>query len=173
MSTGTDAGTGRSSFYQCLNSLLLGQGTAFEYEARVCMSALSTVSEEYVAHFGFIDNANSSSEPADSAAFAYRRTTDGDFWVCQTRSNSSETKTVTAIEPSTSAFAIFKIVVASDGASVKFYINGSEVASHSANIPTGSGRYTGIGQRIYKTAGSTARLMYFDWIRIKATGSAR
>lgn len=173
LSTGTDAGTGRSSFYQCLNSLLLGQGTAFEYEARVCLSNLSTAAQEFVVHFGFIDNANASSEPADGAYFVYRRATDGDFWVCCTRSNSTETKTVTATEPSASAFAIFKIVVAGDGASVKFYINGAEVASHSANIPTGAGRYTGIGQRIYKTNGSTARLVYFDWVRIKATGSAR
>lgn len=173
LSTGTDAGTGRSSFYQCLNSLLLGQGTAFEYEARVCLSNLSTAAQEFVVHFGFIDNANASSEPADSAAFVYRRTTDGDFWVCCTRSNSAETKTVTATEPSTSAFAVFKIVIPADGGKVTYYIDGVQKAEHSTNVPTGAGRLTGIGQRIYKTAGSTARLAYFDWIRIKATGSAR
>ncbi|RTL25804.1 MAG: hypothetical protein EKK55_08745 [Rhodocyclaceae bacterium] len=172
LTTGSTS-TGRSSIYQGLNSLLLGQGTALEFETRLYVGNLSTASEEYVLHFGFLDNANASAEPTDSAAFVYRRATDGDFWVLQTRSASSETKTVTSDEPSASAYAIFKIVVAADGGSVEFFIDGVSKGTHTTNIPTGAGRQTGIGMRIYKTAGTTARVVNIDWVRIKASGSAR
>lgn len=172
LTTGSTS-TGRGSIYQCLDSILLGQGASFEFEARLYLSNLSTDSDEYVVHFGLMDGADGGSEPVDSVAFAYRGSSDGDFWTLQTRSNDSETKTITATEPSTSAFSVFKIVVAADGSSAEFFIDKVSKGVHTTNIPTGAGRQTGIGLRIAKTVGTSERTILVDWVRIRISGAVR
>lgn len=167
--TGTTT-TGYSGLYYAQNDVLVGNGTAWVAAARLATaSSLSTSGEEYVCTFGFSDTLNAAGEPVDGVYFVYRRAVDGDFWVCVTRSNSTETKTVTSVAPTYSTMKIFRIEINSGGTSVDFKIDGSTVATHTTNIPTGAGRQTGIGWKIEKSAGTTTRYFYGDYVLIEAT----
>lgn len=169
--TGTTA-TGRGAFYKP-PFVGFGDGTTYEFEARVTNGALSTVAEEFQLTVGFGDTFNAAGLPVDGACFIYRRLTDGDFWVCVTRSNSVETKTVTAVAPAGySAMTILTIVVNDTGTSVLFYIDGVLVGTHASNIPTGASRLTGMGMKLEKTAGTTARFAYVDYFFLRKTRTA-
>jgi hypothetical protein len=171
MSTGSTA-TGISAWYR--NPFTgFGGGTAYTFEARLTNGALSTGAEEYQLTVGFGDTFSTSGQPVDAAAFIYRRDVDGDFWVAITRSNSTETKTVTAVAPGGySAMTIFRVAVNADGTSVVFAINGTTVATHTTNIPTGASRLTGMGIKLEKLAGTTARFAYVDWFRLEKSRTA-
>lgn len=171
LGTGTTA-AGYGAFYKqpCIG---FGDGTAYEFECRATNGALSTAGEEFQMTAGFGDAFNATGQPVDCACFIYRRATDGDFWVAVTRSNSVETKTVTAVAPAGySAMTIFKVEVNSAGTSISYSINGSVVATHTTNIPTGASRLTGMGLKLEKTNGTTARYAYVDWFRLKKARTA-
>lgn len=171
MGTGTSA-TGYSSIYRAPFTGF-GGGTAYEFEARATNSALSTGAEEFQLTIGFADAFTTTGQPVDGACFIYRRDIDGDFWVSITRSNSTETKTVSAVAPGGyGAMTIFKVSVNSDGSSAVFQINGTTVATHTTNIPTGSSRLLGCGMKLEKVAGTTARFAYVDWFRLRKTRTA-
>ncbi len=174
MGTGSTS-TGACSIYRAPFTAF-NNGTAYEFEARITNGALSTAADEYNLALGFGDAFATSGQPVDGAYFIYRRDADGDFWVCCTRSNSTETKTVTATAPAGySAMTIFRIEVNSIGTSVVFKINGTTVATHTTNIPTGSSRTLGCGIKLEKqTYTATARYAYVDWFRLRKTrASAR
>lgn len=168
--TGTTA-TGAAACYRAPFTAF-GGGTAYEFEARITNGALSTSGEEFALQIGFGDGINAVGQPVDGAYFVYRRDVDGDFWVAVTRSNSTETKTVTSVAPAGySAMTIFRIDVDSVGTSVAFKINGTTVATHTTNIPTGSSRTLGVGMKLEKKNGTTARYAYADWFRLRKTRS--
>ena len=171
MGTGTTS-TGIAAFYR-QPFTGFGGGTAYEFEARITNGALSTAGEEFQLTVGFGDAFNAAGQPVDCACFIYRRSTDGDFWVAATRSNSTETKTVTAVAPGGyAAMTIFRVSVNADGTSAVFSINGTTVATHTTNIPTGASRLTGMGMKLEKVAGTTARYAYVDWFRLRKTRTA-
>lgn len=171
MGTGSTS-TGYASFYK-QPFVGFGDGTAYEFECRATNGALSTGAEEFQLTIGFADAFTTTGQPVDGACFIYRRDIDGDFWVCITRSNSTETKTVTAVAPAGySAMTIFRVAVNAAGTSVAFSINGTTVATHTTNIPTGASRLTGMGIKLEKIAGTTARFAYVDWFRLRKTRTA-
>ena len=171
MGTGTTS-TGIAAFYR-QPFTGFGGGTAYEFEARITNGALSTAGEEFQLTVGFGDAFNAAGQPVDCACFIYRRSTDGDFWVAATRSNSTETKTVTAVAPGGyAAMTIFRVEVNAAGTSISYSINGSVVATHTTNIPTGSSRLLGCGLKIEKQAGTSARYANVDWFRLKKTRTA-
>ena len=166
-------GTGTSGRYALTtwnNAIVLGQAD-FVFEARVMLQALATETENFVVVIGFGDDWGNNVEHNDAAAWIYRTATDGDFWVAQTRSADSETKTVTSTAPGTSAFQILRVECDQDRAEVRFYIDGVLKATHTTNIPTTSQRM-GLGLKIYKSAGTTQRELWIDWHRFSATRSA-
>lgn len=164
--------TGYGAFYK-QPFVGFGDGTAYEFEARITNGALSTAGEEFQLTVGFGDAFNATGQPVDGAYFIYRRDVDGDFWVAVTRSNSTETKTVTAVAPAGySAMTIFRVSVNADGSSAVFAIAGTTVATHTTNIPTGASRLTGMGLKLEKIAGTTARFAYVDWLRLRKTRTA-
>lgn len=62
-----------------------------------------------------------------------------------------------------------RIVVNADGTSVAFYINGTLVATHTANIPTGTARLLGFGWLLIKSVGTTARTALIDYLQFAQT----
>jgi len=168
--------TSASGLYSILtynNALIFDNETAYTWEARVNVSALSTSSEEYVASWGFsrkFDAAYGDSNETDYAMFVYDRSTDGDFWTCRTCKDGTETATVTSVAPvgDDSTFVVLKIAVPSDGSSVTYSINGATQATHTTNIPNQYDRL-GIGMRLNKTAGTTNREFRIDWHRFTTT----
>lgn len=130
--------TGIAGIYRGGSSgqLLLGS-TAVYIEWRGTVGGASSAASEYVHAFGLGDNVTSTSEPANGAYWVYRRATDGDFWVCVTRSGGVETKTVTAKVPADySTLHLFRIEINAAASSVAFYYDGTLLATHTTNIPT-------------------------------------
>lgn len=150
-----DPGPGYATLYYG-NSYALGAQVMF-FDARVYVSALSTGAQEYIASVGFGDQVDATLF-TEGIYFEYDRATDGDFWTCKTTSSSTTTKTVTAVAPTAGTYQTLSVGLY--GGSVKFYINGTLVATHSTNITTA---LIAPKLRIIKTVGSTARRLVNDF----------
>jgi len=168
--TGTGT-SGRYAIFSWNDSLVFNNETAYTFESRINLQALSDEDDEYNATFGFSNKFNrGAGTETDYAYWIYRRSVDGDYWVAATARNGTETKTVTTTAPvgNDTTFVVLKIVVPADGASIAYYIDGVQKASHESNIPTNTDRM-GIGFRIDKTAGTTERELRIDWHRFTTT----
>lgn len=162
--------SGAAGLYN-LGSLQLGADW-FELAARIQVGALSTAAEEFRIAFGFHDDAVSNTDaPTDAAYFRYNRATDGNFWTLVTRSNSVESKVVSAAPVTTSWVNLRILVPTSDR--VIWYVNGSPVGTLRTNIPTGSGRQTQMVLKAFKTAGTTSRSVFVDWTAFRWWGRDR
>lgn len=81
-----------------------------------------------------------------------------------TRSNSTETTTDLGFRMAQDVFKTYDIRVNSDATSVTFYVDGVSVATHTTNIPSGTGRYLGFGANCFRAAATaTAVLIAVDW----------
>lgn len=171
--------TNSSGMYSILSyndALIFNNQTAYTFEGRVNLSALSTEDDPYVATFGFSRQFNAAygdSNETDYAMFVYDQTNDGNLWSCHTAKDGTETKTRTssAVTGDNSTFVVLKIEVAADGSSVTYSIGGSVVATHTSNIPS-TGDRLGIGLRINKLGGTTNREFRIDWHRFTSTRTA-
>lgn len=122
---------------------------------------LSTVSEEYTIRMGFIDAV--AADSVDGAYIEYDRTASVN-WRCKTSANSVRTATNGSVAVAEDVFVRGTVTVTND-TSVSFEIDGVSIcAAHTANIPTGTTRGTGIGVAIIKSAGTTARTFSIDAI---------
>ena len=73
--------------------------------------------------------------------------------------------TTTSTAVTASAWTKLRIEVNAAGTSVAFYVNGTLVATHTTNIPLASNnRFVLVKQGIAKTLGTTARLIYCDYL---------
>ena len=168
--------TGMYAVLSYNNTLIFNNQTAYVFEARINLSAVSDDTDSFVATMGFsraLDAAYGSGGETDYAMFVYDNTTNGNVWACQTARNGTETKTTTArtITGDNETFVVLKITVASDGSSVTYAIAGTTVATHTTNIPS-TGDRMGFGMRINKTGGTTNREFRIDWHRFESTRTA-
>lgn len=168
--TGTTT-TGRAANYDGDESLWFANGWTWMLETRACVETLADATNDYAVYLGFCDNNATAGEPNDGAYFKYVRSVTGTFWVATTANNGTRTATTTAVAPSNLVMQVFRIDVNEAGDSVEFRIDGTLVATHTSNIPTASGRSTGIGQKIQKSAGTTSRNMYVDYIHLQGSRS--
>lgn len=166
--TGTTT-TGRSSQYDGDESLWFGNGWTWMLETRACVDVLADATNDYAVYLGFCDNNAVAGEPNDGAYFKYVRSVTNTFWVATTANNGTRTTTVTAIAPTVLVMQVFRINVNEAANSVEFRIDGNLVATHNTNIPTASARSTGIGQKIQKSAGTTSRSLYIDYIHLQGS----
>jgi hypothetical protein len=175
------AGTGSTSTgMSCWNTgsdlLAPGYGKAFSLEGLLSMEVLSSVSEEYQLWYGFANNLTNSSTPTSGVYFSYDRDgRSGDSvthnWYAVTINGGVETATdtgVVAVPGVTQAGKRMKIVIALDGLSADFYIDGVSVATHTTNMPTGR---MGYGGKILKSAGTTSVTAGWDWNIFSWSGS--
>jgi hypothetical protein len=160
-STGATSGAGVITA-SALSALTFGFGFTYELSFRIALSDLSDGSETYTARIGFLDN--SSGAPTDGAFFRYTHGTNSGKWEAVTISNSVETAEDTTIAAVAATYVTFKIVANSDATQVDFYINGVKTNDITTNIINSSSRVTGHGTHIIKSVGTTARLMYIDYI---------
>ena len=168
--------SGLSAILSYNNALIFDNQTAYTFEARVNLSALSDEDDPYVATFGFsrkLDAAYGDASETDYAMFVYDQTNDGNLWACHTAKDGTETKTRTssAVTGDNTTFVVLKIEVPADGSSVTYSIGGSVVATHTSNIPS-TGDRLGIGLRINKLGGTTNREFRIDWHRFTTTRTA-
>jgi hypothetical protein len=60
-----------------------------------------------------------------------------------------------------------RIEVNAAGTSVAFFVDGVQVATHTANIPTGTARAFGAGWLLIKSLGTTARTVDADYLLVE------
>lgn len=164
--TGSTA-TGRTSPGTSSTACAFGGGS-WVYEIEIKLTTLSTVTERYQLVLGFHDIQNAANQ-TDAIAFVYDEggvstgSAASANWQTLTASNTARTFTTTSTAVAT-GWVNLRIEVNAAGNSVTFYVNGTSVATHTTNIPTGTSRVTGFGYLLIKSIGTTARTMDVDYI---------
>lgn len=141
-------------------------GTAdFFAEAAIIVPTLATVSEDFSFAFGWNDNSafSANSTCTDGAYFTLNRAVNGANLIANTASNTTTTTTNTSTAVTAGTEIRLGIFVSTTNSNVTFYANGTLIATHTTNIPTGAGRQTGIAFKLDKTAGSSNSDIYLDY----------
>lgn len=170
-STGTTT-TGRAGIYAMCDTS--GQGSftptgtgAFIFEARVKLTTLSDGTNTYICAVGSNQGVHSAFPGNNGYYFRYTHGTNSGKWQAVTDTGSLQTSTDTGVIADTS-YAIFRIEVNAANTSVAFYINNTLVATNTTNIPSSSS-ICNIGAGLLKSAGTTARTIEVDYLRIKCS----
>jgi hypothetical protein len=184
--------TGNVWFSTSTQAIDFGSYVSTETNATVGVPTLSTGTDEYNILFGYLDT--NTINQVDGCYFMYDRgntatapgtgtISGGDKWECWCAANSVRTgytmdgaivsqESFTTINeplaaltlPSTNIFNLRLVVTGTTRA--EFYVNGTKSCDINTNIPSGSARLTGNGLWIRKSAGTTARLMDVDRMRL-------
>lgn len=165
LSTGT-TNTGRTALNKGGNILLFDNGLVVT-EMSVRFEDLSLLADRYTFYAGFGDNV-AAGDHLDGVYFEYNEGTNGNFWAIKTSNNATRTTTVTSSPIVADTWYKLRIEIAPSGTRADFFVNGVNIGNITTNIPTGTGRNTGHLVKMEKSAGSTARLAYIDYITFKA-----
>jgi hypothetical protein len=161
LSSGTTSAGAAAIITRATDSILLGGGEA-TWEAVCRVPTLSDGTETYTVRTGLIDNGTT--EATDGVFFRYTHSVNSGKWQGVCRSNGTETTVDTGSTVVAGTWVRLTAVVNAAGTSVQFYVNGVAAgAAVTTNIPTGTGRETGAGSHIIKSAGSTARTFQVDY----------
>jgi hypothetical protein len=158
LDTGTN-NAGRTGLHTSTTGLLLGYtDNYFEFRSTVDVNPDGT--QSYGVQFGVGDQFNTTNANATNGVyFAFSNA--AATYQCITAAGGSLTTTSTATNIFTATeFHKFGINIL-DGTSVVFSIDGTVVATHTTNLPTA---LTGLGARIFKTAGTTSRSLFLDYV---------
>lgn len=138
-----------------ISAFLLGTGD-FYIETQVSIPTLATASEDFCMTWGWNDgfNYNANGDGTDTADIRLNRAVNGANWITNTTSNSSKTATTTSTAASAATFYRLGIFASGANSNVVFSVNGTTIATHTTNIPTGAGRATGLIWKIDKVAGT-------------------
>lgn len=168
-STGT-ASNGESSHY--LNGYFPGGTGKKQYETKASVSALSTLADRYISKVGY--TTTNTGFPTDGMYFLYDEggasgsATASANWLCVCRNGGSYSVVDSGVAVNTTSNPLHNLKIRDYGTGnkVEFIINGVIVATITTNIPD-STKIMYIGERIVKTTGATARLLYIDYSSVK------
>lgn len=158
--TGT-ATTGRAALMGSATGVLLGGGEWHFMEINL-IAVASDATDRYTVRLGFGDN--DAGEPTDGVYFRYVDNVNSGRWQCVTRAGGVETGSATdsGVALDTANYVKFEIIINAGATSVDFLINGSVVATNTANIPSAA---TGtLPGSIIKSAGSNSRQVQIDCV---------
>lgn len=168
LSTGTTTTGYASIVTKAQDCIRLGGGIA---HLRVVMRipTLSDGTDTFTVFLGFGDSAAASGTPTDAVGARYTHGTNSGKFQLVGRANSTETAVDSGATAGAATWYRFDIYVAAGGASADVYLKTGAGASTlvgtiSSNIPSGSGRETGIQISIVKSAGTTARTIDVDLV---------
>lgn len=153
--------TGRAAILTAPSALLFGNGGGADFETSIYIPTLSYSSQRYQLRIGFIDT--TTGDQIDGVYFEYNDSMSS-YWRICTANNSTRTKITTSIVVNAGSWITLRITVDSAANQATFYLNGISMGSISTNIPTTTGRETGIGIALIKSAGSSARTVNTDYI---------
>jgi hypothetical protein len=140
---------------------MLFGGGKIVWQGAIKLSALSDGSETYAIRVGFFD---STGTVTDGAWFEYTHSANSGNWTGKTANNTA-TSTVNGGVAANTNWQKFTMIVAADGSTVDFYVDGVQLGTPlSTNIPTSAGRETGMRMAIIKSVGTTERTMTIDYI---------
>lgn len=167
--------TGRSYINTAASAVRLGGGE-WKYEIMLNPATLSTGTERYQLLAGFFDTYTAANQ-VDGVYFLYDEggvstgSTAAAYWQTVTASNSVRTFNTSLTQTTVNAatWVRLTIIVNADATRAEFFINGTNVAVHTGNIPSGSGRELGFGWGLIKSAGTTARTVDIDYLTTQLT----
>lgn len=146
---------------KAVDCILLGGGVA-TWEAVVRVPTVSDGTETFSVRTGFLDGV--AGESTDGVFFRYTHSVSSGNWQGVCRSNSVESTVDTGSAVVAGTWVRLTAVVNAGGTSVQFYVDGVAAgAAVTSNIPTGTGRETGAGSMILKSAGTTSRSFEIDY----------
>jgi len=160
-STGTTA-TGAAALLTANSSVWFGGGTWVFHEL-VYIPTLSDGTQTFAARWGFLDVGNAA--PVDGVYFQHDSTT-GNWRICAS-DNSVRTETTSSSAISAGTWYRLTIVVNAAASSAEFFVDGVSIGTVTTNIPAASGRVTGVGMSLIKSAGTTARTFAVSGIGYK------
>lgn len=147
------------------NTLIIGAGNG-KLKFQCVVPVLSTGVEEFLVRIGYLDPSAAGGAPVDGMFLLYDRTVSVNWQAVSVRA-STATTIDTGIPVDTNAFTTEILTTLAAGVTtVRFLINGVQVATTATNTPFTSGNPTSIGAQIVKSAGTTARAFgvdYFAW----------
>lgn len=159
LTTGTTT-TGRQALGELSPTNFLFGSAQLLFRAVVRLPALSTALAEYQAFIGFGDSYTTHS--TDGAYFHYNRAGGVTNWDCYTRNNGTGTATGSGVAVAANTWVELMVIADAAGANVYFYIDGTLVATKTANIPTTAGREFGRVFFVIATAGVLGKLLQID-----------
>jgi hypothetical protein len=167
LSTGSTA-TGRACIGSTtFDSIVLGGGIV-KYCAVVRIPTLSDGTNTFLVQCGLHDNVSGS--PVDALYFQYTHSENAGDWTTYVYNNSGTLGGFdTNVAVATGNWYRLEIEINAAATQAVFSINGSvvrTVTSPSTTIPTGATRATGFFANIRKTAGTTSRDLYADYVGV-------
>jgi hypothetical protein len=142
-------------------------GGTWMYESYIEVDILSDATDRFRFISGFGNVANSGAE-TNGAFFTYDEggvsngTIASPNWQCVTTVGAVRTLTTTSVAVTTT-WTKLRIIVNADATEVKFYIDGTLVATHTTNIPVLPNRLK-VLQKLVKNLGTGNRFVYCDYI---------
>jgi hypothetical protein len=142
-------------------------GGTWMYESYIQVDILSAATNRFRFISGFGNVANSGAE-TNGAFFTYDEggvsngTIASPNWQCVTTVGAVRTLTTTSVAVTTT-WTKLRIIVNADATEVKFYIDGTLVATHTTNIPVLPNRIK-VLQKLVKNLGTGNRFVYCDYI---------
>jgi hypothetical protein len=142
-------------------------GGTWMYESYIEVDILSDATNRFRFISGFGNVASSGTE-TNGAFFTYDEggvsngTIASPNWQCVTTVGAVRTLTTTSVAVTTT-WTKLRIIVNADATEVKFYIDGTLVATHTTNIPVLPNRFK-VKQMIAKSLGTGNRFVYCDYI---------
>lgn len=140
---------------------------SYDLEMLIYIPTLSDGTETYSIVAGFGNAFTSASDFGNGAYFRYTHGTNSGEWEGKTADNNSRTTLDTATAAAAGAWTKLRITVNAAANLATFYINGTSVGTIATNIPTLTARSFGPHIQITKSAGSTNRLLYVDYVKLK------
>jgi hypothetical protein len=161
--------TGATDNMRCTTNsgLTFGDGVAKCVEVLMFINVLGTANVRYVERFGFAEPTGTG-DSVDAVEARYQGSGSQDFWEFATRSNSTETNTVTSCAVSAATWYKHKICVNAAGTSATLTINDVLCATHTTNIPTGLTRATGLGIQHQNDTGAAQAAVFtqYDYVEL-------
>ena len=139
--------------------MIVGAAGTVRFETCVQMPILSDGTETYTARIGLTNN-TSGDDGTEAVFFRYTHGTYSGNWDLVSISASAETSSNSNVAVSTS-WTNLAFEINSAGTLVTYYVNGISVGTNATNIPTNA---VGVGLAIKKSAGSTSRDLYCDYV---------
>jgi hypothetical protein len=124
---------------------------------------LSTAGEEYKTFLGLKDTLTGAAG-SHGIYFLYDRLANGVNWFCVVDDDSGTTSTDSGVVCTAGQFDDFQIIMNDAYDEVKFYINGSLVATETTNFPDSGTDYGHLQNVIVKSAGTTSRDTNVDFL---------
>jgi hypothetical protein len=123
---------------------------------------LSSSTETYHIEAGFFDGLAGTVNNA--AYFTYTHGTNAGNWTCVTTAGGTSTSTDSTIAASTTAYHRLEVCVNAAASSVEFWIDGVKRATHTTNIPSGTGQRAGVAVNMRKSNGTGLRQLRCDYM---------